>query len=70
MVANQKWTEDEDGVLRELAKLHVPPEEITAVLKSRSVAAIKQRITFLKLKDCYAPEIDMEAFKRLMKGVK
>ena len=70
MTANLQWTKREEEVLKNMVEKRLGYEEMANVLKSRTLIAIRHRCAELKI-SIYGdgPEIDMEAFKRLMKGI-
>jgi len=61
---------DEDRIIREMAEAGATTVEVSKVLRSRSPEAIKNRGRRLGVSFQRIPEIDMEAFKRFMKGKK
>jgi dihydrodipicolinate synthase/N-acetylneuraminate lyase len=70
MTANAKWTPEEDNLLEQMAKARIRPEEMAKVFKCRTVVGIKTRLDKMNLTSHYHAEVDMEEFKRLMKGAK
>ena len=69
MGCNQFWTEQEVQVLRDLAAARLGFDEMQKVLKSRTRHAIKNKCADEKISVFGAgPEIDLDAFKKLMKG--
>ena len=62
------WTDKEEQILRELWEADVPSEEITKVLKDRSVLSIEHRARQLKLKR-RQPTINGNYLKKLKKIV-
>ena len=71
MTTNRKWTEQEDKIIQDMIAAKLGIDALVKVLLSRTKIAIKQRVNDLGL-SLYGsgPEIDMDEFKRLMKGVK
>jgi hypothetical protein len=62
------WTEKEIEILRKLSAAGCTPKQAASVFKSRSFDAIKCMAKKLDLPLCgKPPEIDMEAFKQLMR---
>ncbi len=62
-----KWLPEETKVLQEMVTAGKDEREISKVLKSRTPKAIQDRCDHLGLTlHRNAPEIDMDAFKRLM----
>ena len=64
------WTQQEMDILKKLAEQNYPVRKIAKVLKSRTLNAIRNKAEELGL---YlgggpAPEIDLEAFKKLIGG--
>jgi len=68
-MAGIPWTEKEDDVLRSLAESGCKVGEISLVLKSRSVDALTKRASVKGFSMAGAkPEIDMDAYAKLIKG--
>lgn len=70
MAAYIPWTPNEEEILRKMAAAKKTIDEIGAVLKSRSRPGIKSKAQNIgiDLLAYQSPEIDEEAFKRLMGG--
>jgi hypothetical protein len=67
------WTEKEIEILKELATAGRDAREISLVLKSRSRAAIHEQASRQGISVGAAsqePEIDFEAFKKMLKTVR
>lgn len=62
-ITNQEWTEEELAILALLYPKNVPIEKIAEVLLSRTVEAISNKVTRLKLKRP-SPEIDKDLLKK------
>jgi hypothetical protein len=62
------WTNEEIRILREMAEARKSPKQIVAVLRSRTEHAIVYKAKEMGIAfRCYEPEIDLDAFNRLMK---
>jgi len=61
------YTKQEDEIILQLNKKGYSPKDIAKVLKSRKADQIKDRGYTLGVKWTKEPEIDFEAFKKLMK---
>jgi hypothetical protein len=65
------WTPQEEEILIAMVKGERTAEEIGKILKSRSIDAIRNKVYGKGLEFIgQSPEIDMEAFKKIMKGGK
>lgn len=66
------WMNDEMEILRTMLDAGKTLEDISKVLKSRNIDSIRSKSISLGYKPSLHPrgEIDMEAFRRIMKGVK
>jgi hypothetical protein len=72
-MAGIPWTDQEETVLKKLAKKGLSDMDIAQVLIKRTVHAINQKRTTLGLQQYNFPpktEINMEAFNRFMNGEK
>lgn len=66
------WSDEEVKILREMSEAGFTCDEISVVLKSRNSDSIRSKALRMGItvpRNGY-PEIDVEAFKRLMKGKK
>jgi hypothetical protein len=67
-LVKRNWTEPEIKILKEMSAAGFTPDQAGKVLKSRSIDAIKCQAGKLGLPlNGVAPEIDMDAFKQLMR---
>jgi hypothetical protein len=62
------WTNQEKEVLRKMAEANKTMDEIQSVLVSRPRHGIENQVKIMGLSIGKKPEINMEAFKKLMKG--
>lgn len=67
---NMKWTDEETVVLKKMCDAGVIIDEILTVFPYRTREQIRHKANYMGLKLTYhaEPEIDMEAFNKLMKG--
>jgi hypothetical protein len=65
---NNPYTSQEDEIIISMNKAGYKPKDIAQVLLSRQESGIQDRGYNLGLKWTPEPEIDMEAYKKLMKG--
>lgn len=65
-----KWTDQEAEIFKKMLEAHKTPEEVAQVFKSRSADGIRNKAQKMGLKWGYEPELDMDAFHKLMKGNK
>jgi len=65
-----KWTDEETVVLKKMCDAGVIIDEILTVFPYRTREQIRHKANYMGLKLTYhaEPEIDMEAFNKLMKG--
>lgn len=62
-----KWTVQEEDILEKMVVAGKSPQDVVAVLKSRSVDSVRQKSEKMKLIwVCSYPEIDLKAFKEKM----
>ena len=66
MKHNRLWTKEEEAALEKMCALHLTPDDMLPVFKCRTRDAIERKIQRRKLKYLKEPEIDMEAFKKIM----
>jgi hypothetical protein len=64
------WTSEEKEVLKKMAEANKTMDEIQSVLVSRPRHGIRNQLKNMGLSIGPKPEINMEAFKKLMKGGK
>ncbi len=66
----QFWTEEEDEILRKMAKANRTVLEMTKVLKSRTISAIEGRAKILEIAVSRAkkPEIDHKMLREMLKA--
>lgn len=69
-MAHMPWTDQEIKILKELAGREKNAREVALVLKSRTVEAISAKGYALGLSFEKSPEIDMDAYRAMMKVVK
>lgn len=62
------WTDQEIEILTQMVQNGRSAFEVTQVLKSRTIASVHNKMEMLGLKVCKAPEIDLDAYAKLMKG--
>jgi hypothetical protein len=69
MASFKPYTPEEVDILTKMVNAGCTPEQCAKVLKSRTVTGIEDKAGRLGMKWKYLnPEIDMDEFKRLMKG--
>lgn len=61
------WIEKEEKILRDMATTGKTPKQISQVLKSRTPHGIKLKAVKMDISFAVEPEIDLDAFARLMK---
>jgi hypothetical protein len=66
-MTSKLWTEKETAILKQMIAAACDAGKITKVLKSRSICAIKHKAEQLGLSLVSKPEIDFEAFKKIMR---
>lgn len=66
MKHDRLWTKDEEAALEKMCALHLTPDDMLPVFKCRTRDAIARKIQRRKLKYLKEPEIDMDAFNKLM----
>jgi hypothetical protein len=64
------WKDQELDILKEMVEAGRSLQEIMSVLKSRTAEGIRNQMDSKGLSFSREPEIDMEAFKKIMKGGK
>ena len=64
---NRSWTKEEDNALEKMCAMHLTPDDMLPVFKCRTREAIARRINRRRLSYIKKPEIDMDAFNKLMK---
>ena len=67
---NRFWTDKELEILQSMAENKCTIADACRVLKSRTKNAISQKAANLNLSFAGEPEIDFEAFKRIIKTVR
>ena len=65
-----KWTKKEEDILRKMCEADVIIDEILTVFPYRTREQIRHKANSMGLKLAYRaePEIDMDAFNKLMEG--
>ena len=61
-----KWSDQEIEILKKMNAANRTPEDVALVLKSRTPEGIRCKSESLGLKWGIKPEIDIEAFKKMM----
>ena len=69
-MAIRPYSTKEDEIIREMHKKGFRTKDISVVLKSRTPDSIKERGYTLGLNWTLKPEIDFDAFTRMLKGAK
>jgi hypothetical protein len=64
------WKDQELDILKEMVEAGRSLQEIMSVLKSRTAEGIRNQMDSKGLSFSREPEIDMETFKKIMKGGK
>lgn len=62
------WTDQEVEILKEMAAKGYQADDIIKVLRSRTIEGVSNKANALGLSLSAAPEIDMDAYARAMKG--
>jgi len=66
MKYDRLWTKGEEAALEKMCALHLTPDDMLPVFKCRTREAIARKIQRRKIKYLKEPEIDMDAFNKLM----
>jgi hypothetical protein len=61
-----KWTKQEEDILKKMIAASKTPDDIARVLKSRTLEGIKHKSDRMGLNWSIEPDIDFEAFKKMM----
>lgn len=64
------WSAKEVQILKQMLDAGITPETIALVLKTRTVTSIRNKVAREGWKIAPEPELDMDAFNKLMKGKK
>jgi hypothetical protein len=66
-MTSKLWTEQEIEILKKMISANYGMDKILKVLKSRTQSGVEHKAAYLGLSLVSKPEIDFDAFEKLMK---